>query len=125
MNKKIKLILSVAICMFLIATPFNATGNTHKSDEISYCENTGEIINEQVITVPDSSILLILWDEQLDSGEIVPYYSISLDGGQSVVRTVQPSYELGLRYAHFDPLEWVPTVEPLLAANVDTNLFIV
>jgi len=125
MNKKIKLILSVAICMFLIATPFNATGNTHKSDEISYYENTGEIINEQVITVPDSSILLILWDEQLDSGEIVPYYSISLDGGQSVVRTVQPSYELGLRYAHFDPLEWVPTVEPLLAANVDTNLFIV
>ena len=38
---------------------------------------------------------------------------------------MQPSYELGLRYAHFDPLEWVPTVEPLLAANVGTNLFIV
>ncbi|UCF12576.1 MAG: S8 family serine peptidase [Thermoplasmatales archaeon] len=125
MNKKIKSILSLAICMFLIATAFNATGNIQKSDEISSYENTGEIINEQVITVPESSILLTLWDEQLDTGEIVPYYSISLDRGQSVVRTVQPSYELGLRYAHFDPLEGVPTVEPLLAANADTNLFIV
>ncbi|MCK4332275.1 MAG: S8 family serine peptidase, partial [Thermoplasmatales archaeon] len=121
MNKKIKLILSVAICVFLIATAFNATGITHKSDE----DNTGEIINEQVIAVPDSSILLTLWEERLGSSEIIPYYSISLDGGQTIVRTVQPSYEIGLRYAHFDPLEWVPTVEPLLAADADTHLFIV
>jgi len=121
MNKNIKLILSVAICVFLVATAFNATGNTHKSDE----DNTGEIINEQVIVVPDSSILLTLWEERLDSSEIIPYYSISLDGGQTIVRTVQPSYEIGLRYAHFDPLEWVPTVEPLLAADADTQLFIV
>ena len=113
MNKKIKLILSVAICMFLIASAFNATSLT---------ENTGEIINEHVIAVPDSPILLTLWDEQL-SGD--PYYSISLDGGQTIVRIVQPSYELGLRYAHFDPLKRVPTVDPLLAANVDTHLFLV
>ena len=44
MNKNIKLILSVAICIFLVATAFNATGIVHKSDE----NNTGEIINEQV-----------------------------------------------------------------------------
>jgi len=125
MNKKIKLILSVAICMFLIASSFNATGNTSENDETSLTENTGEIINKQIIAVPDSSILLTLWDGQLSSGEIVPYYSISLDGGQTVVRIVQPSYEIGLRYAHFDPLEWVPIVEPLLAANVDTHLFLV
>ena len=121
MNKNIKLILSVAICIFLVATAFNATGITHKSDE----DNTGEIINEQVIIVPDSSILLTLWDERLDNSKIIPYYSISLDGGQTIVRTVQPSYEIGLRYAHFDPLEWVPTVEPLLTADDDTQLFIV
>ncbi|EMR74528.1 hypothetical protein MBGDF03_01057, partial [Thermoplasmatales archaeon SCGC AB-540-F20] len=121
MNKNIKLILSVAICVFLVATAFNATGITHKSDE----DNTGEIINEQVIIVPDSSILLTLWDERLDNSKIIPYYSISLDGGQTIVRTVQPSYEIGLRYAHFDPLEWVPTVEPLLTADDDTQLFIV
>ena len=123
MNKKIKLILNVVVCMFLITSVLNVTGSTSEND-VSLTENTGKK-NEHVIAVPGSSVLLRLWDEQMSNGEIIPYYSISLDGGQTVVRIVQPSYELGLRYARFDPLEWVPIVETLLAANVDTHLFIV
>lgn len=58
-------------------------------------------------------------------GEIVPYYSISIDGGKTFVRTVQASYELGLRYACFDPLNGEPFVEPCLRADNDIHLFIV
>jgi hypothetical protein len=64
-----------------------------------------------------------LWKEQLENGNFVPFYSISIDG--TVVRTVQPSYKLGLRYAYFDPLQFVPSVDPQLRANSDTNLYIV
>jgi serine protease AprX len=81
--------------------------------------------NEQYITVPNSLVVLKLWDQKVNAGELVPYYSISIDGGKTFVRTVQPSYELGLRYACFDPLKGEPSIDSLLTANSDTHLFIV
>jgi hypothetical protein len=84
-----------------------------------------QAMNERCISVPNSSIVLKLWDEKLDTGGIAPFYSISLDDGKSYVRTVQPSYEIGLRYAHFDPLMGEPSIKPLLTASDDTHLFIV
>ncbi len=120
MNKRIKyVIISLIICTLCIPTALNATGNNVNSKENS------KTINERWITVSDSSVVLKLWDEQLDTGEMVPFYSISLDHGKTFVRTVQPSYEIGLRYALFDPLIEEPAVEPLLIANEDTHLFIV
>ncbi len=120
MNKRIKyVIISLIVCTLCIPTALNATGNNVFSQENS------KTINERWITVPDSSVVLRLWDEQLDTSEIVPFYSISLDYGKTYVRTAQPSYEIGLRYAHFDPLIGEPSIEPLLTSSDDTHLFIV
>ncbi len=124
MKRIVKLKLGAVVCTLLFATAINAYG-TNIKEEIESPSINNVAINERYIVVPDSTILLQLWDEQLDNGKILPFYSISLDGGQTNVRTVQPSYELGLRYSHFDPLEEVPVVEPILAAGADTHLFIV
>jgi serine protease AprX len=120
MKKKInKIVIGLIICSFFIPTALSANGNN-----VFFPKNT-ERTNERIIPVPSSSIIIKLWDQKLNTGEIVPFYSISLDGGKTFVRTVQPSYELGLRYAHFDPLNGEPFVIPLLTANDDTHLFIV
>ncbi|MCX6671956.1 MAG: S8 family serine peptidase, partial [Euryarchaeota archaeon] len=120
MNGRIKsIVIGLIICTLCIPTALNATGNT-----VFSLENR-QAMNERCISVPDSSIVLKLWDEKLDTGGIAPFYSISLDDGKSYVRTVQPSYEIGLRYAHFDPLMGEPSIKPLLTASDDTHLFIV
>ncbi|HIH00187.1 MAG TPA: S8 family serine peptidase [Thermoplasmata archaeon] len=120
MNGKIKyFIISLIVCALCIPTALNATGNT------VFSQGNRTIMNERSIMVPASSVLIKLWDEQLDTGAEVPFYSISLDGGKTIARTVQPSYELGLRYARFDPLNGEPAIIPLLAASDDTHLYIV
>jgi len=83
----------------------------------------GQSSNEHLIAVPGSSITLKLWDEPAKNGELTTFYEISKDG--KPLREAQASYELGLRYAHFDPLKNVPAVEPTLAADENTHLFIV
>jgi len=78
----------------------------------------------RLIDVPNSSVVLALWEETDASGASVPYYGISLDG-RDFVRTTPTSYELGLRYARFDPLAGEPTVAAHLAADANVHLFIV
>ena len=112
MHKTIRWTLSLTVSVLFIATILLSTAGAAQK------------LNDRVIEVPGSSILLELWEGRLDNGEIAPFYGISLNG-QSRVRTAQVSYELGLRYARFDPLEWVPTVAPVLAADTDVHLFIV
>ena len=119
MKKIIQLQLVIVVFSLFFAAFINASGTTLET------EVNSSKINERFIEVSDSSILLKLWDEKLDDDEILPYYSISLDGGETYVRTVQPSYILGLRYAHFDPIDEVPTVDPVLAAGSDTHLYMV
>ena len=119
---KKKLVILIFILFFLSCLNVNGSvveNISNKTVEIK------KMINEREITVPDSNIILRIWNEKTDEGNNLPYYSISLDGGNTVVRTVQASYELGLRYAHFDPIAENPFVEPALEANNDTNLFIV
>lgn len=124
MKKIKKFELGIVVCMLFFSIALNVNGTIYTS-EIESSSLDDNIFNQRYIAVPGSTILLKLWEEQLDTGEVLPFYSISLDGGNSVVRTVQVSYELGLRYAHFDPLEETPVVEPVLAAGADTHLFIV
>jgi hypothetical protein len=120
MNNKIKYIaISLIVCTLCIPTALNATGDTIVSPR------DGSTFNERSIMIPDSSVQIKLWEELRDIGEIVPYYSISLDGGKTIARTVQPTYELGLRYAMFDPLQGEPAIIPLLTANNDVHLYIV
>ena len=109
--------MGLVIFALLFASALNASGISYKEEEIN--------INEQLIFVPNSGIVITLWEQKTDSRTTLPYYSISLDGGETVVRTHQPSYELGLRYEHFDPLVETPTVESGLSAGIDTNLYIV
>jgi serine protease AprX len=124
MNKKVNIIIiSIILAILCLPTAFTVHGNLLDSRAVS--PKHSEIINERFITVPHSLVVLRLWDEQQGTGDVVPFYSISIDGGKSFVRTVQPSYELGLRYARFDPLKGEPSVDPLLTANGDTHLFIV
>jgi hypothetical protein len=124
MKKLIKFELGIAIFALFFATTLNVNGTT-MNNEVFSSTTIGEKINEQSIAIPDSNIVLELWSEQMDNGEILHFYSISLDGGNTNVRTVQASYELGLRYAHFDPIVELPFVEPVLEADSDTHLFIV
>ena len=107
------------MCILCVSPVWGA--NEDKNDTIKQREMT----NEQSIVVPNSAIVLKLWDETLETGESVRFYSISLDGGTTTVRTVQPSYEIGLRYAFFDPLLGEPLVHPLLTAGENAQLFIV
>ncbi len=124
MKNLIKLEMGVVIFILFFAVATNVNG-TILNDEEKSMDTIKDILNERQITISDSSIVLKLWEEQNENGEILPYYSISLDDGKTIVRTVQASYELGLRYAHFDPIDSVPVVEPILAAGTDTNLYIV
>jgi len=101
-----------------------AHGTTFRQKEELF-DYTIDMLNEKIIAVPDSTILLKLWNEEMDHGEILPFYSISLDGGKTITRIVQPTYELGLRYAQFDPIEWLPEVDSTLFASADTHLYIV
>jgi hypothetical protein len=119
MRKIIKLELGLVICTLFFATAINVNGTTFKTEETRF------IINEKTIFIPDTTIVIKLWDEKIDNNQILPFYSISLDGGKTVARTVQPSYELGFRYAHFDPLINTPDVPKILTAGDDTHLFIV
>jgi len=125
MKKINKLEIGLVICTLCLATVMNVNGfifNTQENASIFNSKTT----NERFIAVPDSTILLKFWDERSDDNMILPFYSISLDNGKTFVRTVQPSYELGFRYAHFDPLQQgVPLVNPTLIAGSDTHLFIV
>jgi len=119
MKNKSKIGLSLVVCILFFATTMNVNGT------IFISEKSTSIINEKTIAVPQSTILLTLWDEKLENGELLPFYSISLDGGKTIARTVQPSYELGLRYAHFDPLISTPDTPSIISAGDDVNLYIV
>jgi hypothetical protein len=119
MKRIIKVELGLVIFALVFATALNATGLNQNM------ENKQVIFNENIISVPNSEIILKFWEQKTDDGISLPFYSISLDGGETVVRTHQPSYELGLRYEHFDPLVETPTVESDLSSGADTNLYIV
>jgi len=78
---------------------------------------------DEIINVPGSSISLYLGKEQLEDGQMVRMYEIYRDG--QLLRQNKGHYELGLRYAHFDPMVSVPEVESILTADGSVNLYIV
>lgn len=75
--------------------------------------------NARSIRVPQSSVQLILWNEQQSDGTLMPFYAISTDG-HSIARIQQASYDIMLRYGQFDPSVSRPAVPEILASD-NTN----
>ncbi len=86
---------------------------------------TGAVVtNERVIPVPNTSVLLLLWDEQVAPDDPAPYYALSFDG-LAVSRVHRTSYVLKLTAGAFDPLQGVPAVHPSLQVDANNELYIV
>lgn len=79
--------------------------------------------DERLISVPGTNLSLKLWQDRTESSGFGTFYEIRRNG--DILRRAQASYELGLRYAHFDPLQDTPAVDPALAADAGTRLYIV
>jgi hypothetical protein len=92
-------------------------------DDVLALARSGEAANVRTIEVPGTSTVLATWDARSGSA-LVPRYAISLDG-QYLARVAEPDYELGLRYARFDPLSTVPAVDPGLAVRDGNDLHLV
>ena len=85
-----------------------------------------EVTDAGLIAVPDSTVLLVLWNEHVPPADPVPHNAISLDGeGESVALVQDASYELKVRYAEFDPLEGTPGVHAALSADASNRLYLV
>jgi len=101
-----------------------ATGCALSLDGRAFHQTASTVEQARLIAVPGSTTRLVLWQERNADGGAVPFYAISLDGTR--VDTVRAtSYVLKLRHGEFDPLRWVPPVEPVLAADELTALYIV
>ncbi len=78
------------------------------------------------IHVPDSSVVIKLWNASDPAGQPVARYAISWDGGRVFSPVQQSSYTIKLRHGDFEPFsDNAPPVEEELFAGSDTNLYIV
>jgi hypothetical protein len=86
---------------------------------------TGNLIRDpQLIPLPGSNGVSVLWDEERPGGSAMRFYAISLDG-RIFSRVRQASHAIRLRHAEFDPLVAAPQVEPRLRASPGAELQIV
>jgi hypothetical protein len=98
MNKRIKyVIISLIVCTLCIPTALNATGNSLFSQE-------NRTINERW-SRPDHQLY---WNYGMKT-RFMTYHIIQLvKWWHTYVRTVQPSYEISLRYARWPLIENLP-----------------
>ncbi len=78
----------------------------------------------ETIQIPGSSTLVTLWQEADANGAQAHFYRLSF-GDDRVDRQSQATYELGLGYGAFDPLDGELPMHPRLAADESGQLFIV
>jgi subtilisin family serine protease len=92
-------------------------------------KTTSPILNLRTVAVPGLPTVLVLWDEVRGGspadGLTVPHYAISIDGRTLAGRVREVSYNIGLRYARFDPLKGTPGVNRALRADAANNLYLV
>ena len=84
---------------------------------------SNRISMQHLVPAPGTSLILALWDEQVD-GQLRPHYAISRDG-LTFSRPRPTSYAIRLRHDSFDPVVGVSPVPPLLQAQPDSELYIV
>jgi hypothetical protein len=83
-----------------------------------------QVENQRVVQVPNSRVLLALWEERTASGQRLPFYAISLDG-ERIWRLAQTSYELLMRQERFDPKQRPPFVARLLGSTDHHGIYVV
>lgn len=72
------------------------------------------------LSIPNTDITVRTWEALHADGSFGPLYAVSLDGREwTTVR--ETSYDLLLRYAHFDPLDAIPGVPDALRTRVDVD----
>jgi hypothetical protein len=86
--------------------------------------------NERTIQIAGSNREIHLWNQVGASGTMTPRYAIMErnpgDSAPSIVgRERETSYNVGLRYASFDPLRATPGVNAQLLAPANNELFLV
>ncbi|MHC5112922.1 MAG: S8 family serine peptidase [Planctomycetota bacterium] len=92
----------------------------------AYAADTGDVAKTRTIAVPDSPVVLKLWEAPDENGRRVPHYAISFDGGADFSVARPTSYDLKLRAGRFDPLAAdAPFLHPTLKATDATNVHIV
>ena len=92
----------------------------------------GRTIHTTAATIREAHLLRITghdtvvacWREQDACGDEQVLYSVSFDG-KRFSKARQAHTTLRLRYAPFDPMEYVPTVAPMFAADTQQRLHIV
>ncbi len=108
-------LLSVGLLMPL------ACGFGFAADTVERAVQCGQVHS---LTVPGSDVVINLWDEVGEDGQVVPTYSISLDGCRiATQQALRPTVRL--KYASFDPLAFEPEVPQALRADADNQLYIV
>lgn len=96
---------------------------TGGSTPVSLHTTANQVLDLQVQTW--DQVVATTWQEKTGRGEVLPYYRLSVDGGQSFGRVRQTSYDLKLRYAQFDPLQAEPKVISELQARPGHELYLV
>ncbi|MCH8806179.1 MAG: S8 family serine peptidase [Planctomycetes bacterium] len=85
---------------------------------------SGAVINDRLIEIPNSQIVLATWQQTDPASGLNHYYAVSLDG-RTFSRARQTSYTVRLRYANFEPLSEVPAVDEQLAAPASSRVYLV
>ncbi len=75
----------------------------------------GQVTNARLVDVANSTVRVALWEELTASGQTIPFYGVSLDG-LNMNRVTSTSYDLRLRFAHFDPTVAAPAVPASLTS---------
>jgi len=110
-SQRLSIFVSILIVSSLLAAPL---GSMKLEQSTSL---------ETMFTIPDTNIMVHLWEESDDTGDTMTYYTIYNKGIPQ--RTTGTSYQLGLRYDFFDPLTKTPDIPHLLQSGEDTHLYIV
>lgn len=76
------------------------------------------------VLVPDSGLVLRLWEQMAADAVVRPHYAVAFDG-QNFSIPVPTSYDILVTYDEFDPARRTPAVPAALAAGPDTHVYIV
>ena len=86
-------------------------------------QSQNAITDAKLISVPDSTVELALWNERA-SATATPYYSISLNG-RTFAAPQPTSYVLKMLHGDFEPLTESPAIETDLRSTAAQHLYIV